>query len=681
MHILDLVDKNNLAPDLTKEQLSKIGSDVVTDYDVDFASMKDWRERNKLALDLINMKPEVKTQPWQGAANTKLPLVLNAAMKASAEEYAEILRGSELVKTELFGAKSEDKVKRGQRVSKRMNFQFYHELDEWTEDHDKLILAKNIVGTVHKKFFFADGKIQCVLRRSGVVINDNVEKIKDAPRITDEIDKFWWEAEEKFRSKEWTRIDLTNEKDKSFAEGDKVNEFLEQIRREDLDDDGYPEPYVVTVHRKTKQVVRIAPNYTLESVDFADKDGVKAEFDPYDYRQLDEASKSEVKRMISVVRINIDKARIRYIKYEMIPSWEGGYWGFGYGILLGPLNENCNQVINHLLNAGHLANQGGGFINSGIKIKGGELKFRMNEWKSVQSTGGDLARNIVPMPVKEPSQTLFSLLGLLMQTLRELSSVTEVMSGEQPRANMPAASVLALIEQGKKLFNSVYKRHYQSLSKEMLALFDLNFIYEDPKDYIEFHDLQQMPVPTGIPPAQFYTALVHGDFERKGMDVLPTANPEFSSRVQRMAEAQAMLELKDDPRVDGGQVLRRYMSAIIDDQDEVDLLVPKAPQLTPLQIMEQIDLKTKEFLAGNEARKSEAEAKKAEVELQKAMLDAEKMGIKIPMDLEKAKLSNIKAALNVENTVEQGELIKLQQEATRKQSAESANENDKGSGA
>jgi hypothetical protein len=262
-----------------------------------------------------------------------------------------------------------------------------------------------------------------------------------------------------------------------------------------------------------------------------------------------------------------------------------------------------------------------------------------------------------------------------METLRELSSVTEVMSGEQPRANMPAASVLALIEQGKKLFNSVYKRHYQSLTKEMLALFDLNFIYEDPKDYIEFHDLQKMPVPQGIPPAQFYTALVHGDFERKGMDVLPTANPEFSSRMQRMAEAQALLELKDDPRVDGGQVLRRYMSAILDDQDEVDALVPQAPKLTPLQILEQIDLKTKEFLAGNEARKSEAEARKAEVELQKTIMEAQKLGIKIPLDLEKAQLSNIKAALNVENTVEQGELIKMQQEVAKTQSAESANDN------
>lgn len=662
MHILELVDKNNIADDLKKEQLDKIGSDVVSDYQVDFDSMKDWRDRNKLALDLINMKPERKTDPWPGAASAKLPLVLNAAMKASAEEYSEILRGKELVKTEVFGGKTPEKIARSERVAKRMNFQFYHELDEWAEDHDKLILSKNLIGTVHKKLFFADDQIQCVLRRHGITINDNVEKIADAPRITDEIDKFWWQVEEKIRGGEWKKIDLTGLKNTDFAQGDKVNTFYEQIRREDLDGDGYPEPYVVTVHKETKQVVRIFPNYTIEAIDFYE-DGKPAKFDPFDYRQMQPEAQKELQKMISVVRIDSKKSRLRYVKYEMIPSWEGGYWGFGFGILLGPLNENCNQTINHLLNAGHLANNGGGFINTGIKIQSGELKFRMNEWKRVQSTGGDLARNIVPMPAKEPSQTLFSLLGLLMDVLRELSSVTQVMSGEQPRANMAASSILALIEQGKKLFNSVYKRHYQSLSKEMLALFDLNFVYEDPKNYIEFHDLQKMEVPSGVPPAQFYMALVQGDFEREGMDVLPTANPEFSSRMQRMAEAQALMEIKDDPRVDGTQVLRRYVEGVVDDVDEAAMLVPMNPQMTPAQILEQIEIKRQEYLASNEARKSEAEANTAEIKLQHAALLAQKDGLKLPYDLKKSELGVLKALNAVENEEAKGKLIEKQAES------------------
>lgn len=209
LHILDIVDIDNLVPELDKETLAKMGSDVVSDYDVDKDSMSDWLERNESALKLIDQKEVKKTDPWPGAANTKLPLVLNAAMKASAEEYSEIMRGDDLVKTKIFGVATPDKEIRAERVAKRMNFQFFHELKDWEEDHDRLIMVKNIVGTVHKKLFYADGEIQCVLRHNGVVINDNVMHLDDAPRITDEIEKFWWQAKEKFLSEEWEEIDLT----------------------------------------------------------------------------------------------------------------------------------------------------------------------------------------------------------------------------------------------------------------------------------------------------------------------------------------------------------------------------------------------------------------------------------------------------------------------------------------
>lgn len=174
MHILDIVDIANMVDEVDDETLTKMGQDVCDEYKVDKTSMEDWLDRNTLAMKLIDMKPEKVSDPWPGAAGTKLPLVLNAATKASAEEFAEITRGTEIVKTEIFGAVTEEKQARAQRVAKRMNHQFFHELDDWEEDHDKLILSKNIIGTVHKKIFYGDRKIQCVLRRSGVVINDNI---------------------------------------------------------------------------------------------------------------------------------------------------------------------------------------------------------------------------------------------------------------------------------------------------------------------------------------------------------------------------------------------------------------------------------------------------------------------------------------------------------------------------
>ena len=664
LHILEIVDINNMVDELDGSHLDRIGASVVSEYEIDKISMEDWLERNELALKLIDMKPERKTDPWPGAAATKLPLVLNAAMKASAEEFSEILRGSDLVNAEIFGPVTEEKQARADRVVKRMNYQFYHELEDWEEDHDKLILAKNIVGTVHKKVFYGDGETQVALRRNGVVINDNIEKIKDAPRVTDEVDKYWWQAEEKFRSGEWSEIDLTGQDSVDFAESDKMNHFLEQIRREDLDQDGYPEPYIITVHKETKKVVKITPNFTPESIEF---DTGGEDFNVDEYASLDDADKKKVHKFLDVVRIDTDKSRVKYVKYDMIPSWEGGYWGFGYGILLGPLNENCNTLINQILNQGHLQAKGGGFINSGIKMQGGELRFRSNEWKKVQSPGMDLSRNIVPLPVKEPSQVLFSLLGLLMDVLRELSSVTEVMSGEQPKANMAATSVLALIEQGKKLFNSVYKRHYRSLNKEFKALFDMDFLYQDPQDYIDLLDLQVKP--------EEAAGLVKQDFSRAGLDLIPTANPEFSSKLQRMAEAQSLLELRDDPRVNGAELLRMYIIAMMDDKEKAQLLVPEQPNITPAQQQEQMNQKMQEWLNENEMQTKQIEMQIQTIALEMKKMDAQVQGIKLPIDLQSKQLGVEKAGISVE-----GEKMSLEEQRLANEKARIAVQNERQKG-
>ncbi|KKL73858.1 hypothetical protein LCGC14_2070700, partial [marine sediment metagenome] len=641
--ILDIVDIDKMVPELEDDVLTTIGEDVVTNYNVDKDSMDDWLERNTLAMKLIDMKPMKVTDPWPGAAGTKLPLVLNAAMKASAEEYAEIMRGKEIVKAEIFGKDTPEKTVRAQRVTKRMNHQFNHELDDWKEDHDKLILAKNIIGTVHKKIFYADGKIQVVLRRTGVVINDSVEKIQDAPRITDEVNKLWWQVQEKVNAEEWEEIDLTGLDDTTFAESDKENRFLEQIARLDLDGDDYPEPYIVTVHEQTKQVVRIQPNFTPESIEF------KTPIDVIEYQALEDSEKDQIKANLDVIRIDAKKSRLRYVKYSMVPSWEGGYWDYGYGIFLGPLNENCNELVNVLLNSGHLANKGGGFVSTGIKMKSGELRFKNNEWKKIPMVGGRLSDHIFPLPVKEPSQTLFSLLGLLMDVLRELSSVTEVMSGEQPKANMPAASIDMLIEQGKKMFNAVYIRHYTALGKEQNAVFDLNFLYQDPEQYVELLDLE-------IEPDQILP-LIQADFTREGIDMLPTANPEFSSKVQRMAQSRALGDVSErhPGLINNSMIARMEVEAIVDDSDVAAQLVPEQPNMTPEQVQQQMEQAKQQMLDELDVQEKQATAKAAEAQAQTAnialemkKMEAQAAGVKIPADIRTKELGVEKAEIAVE---------------------------------
>lgn len=626
MHILDLVELDNIAEKLDSRLLDEIGQRVVEEYDVDKGTMNEWEARNEISRKLISTKPEKRNDPWPGAANTKLPLILNAAMKVSAEEFAEVMRGRDLVQYETFGKVTPEKEARAKRVAARMNFQYHREMEDWEEDHDRLILAKNLLGVVHKKYFFSPEKnrSECALRLSGVVVNDNVTNLSEAPRITDEIEKFWWQAEEKFRSGEWIKIDLDAEQMERFAKNDKPNEFLEQIRREDLDEDGYPEPYIVTVHKKTRKVVRIAPNYTPESITW-DK--------PVDANFLYDLSDEEIdiaKENLGVVRVDDSRARVRYVKYEMIPDFDGSYWGWGFGILLGALTENSNELVNQLLNAGTLANNRPIFMSQNLRMGHGEKTVGPGELIPVNAPGGDIARSILPMPVNDPSQTLFSLLGLLMDVLRELSSVTEVVAGEQPEANMPASSVAMLIEQGKKAFGSIYKRHYRALTKEFTALYDLNFLYEDPGQYLKFHDLEEVVAPNEA------RALVQGDFEREGLDVFPTASPEFSTRMQRIGEAQALKgALAESPYANQAYLDRMLVNAIIDDPERASMIVADEPNMTPQMVMQQMEVKMQEFLDSAKAREAEAKAKKAEVDLAMAMGEAELQGYKIPMEIER----------------------------------------------
>ena len=235
MHILELVEEDNIAEKLDQKILDAIGQRVVEEYGVDVRSMGDWNDQNNMARELVDTAPKKVSDPWPGAANTKLPLILNAAMKISAEEIAEVMRGKDMVAFEMYGKETPEKKARAERVTKRLNFQYHRELKNWERDHDRMVQAKNILGVAHKKYFYSPekGRIECVLRLGGVVINDNVTNLDEAPRVTDEIEKFWWQAEEKFRAGEWMKFELSSKAGDDFAQADKVNEFLEQVRRED----------------------------------------------------------------------------------------------------------------------------------------------------------------------------------------------------------------------------------------------------------------------------------------------------------------------------------------------------------------------------------------------------------------------------------------------------------------
>jgi len=374
--------------------------------------------------------------------------------------------------------------------------------------------------------------------------------------------------------------------------------LLEQHVCLDLDGDDYDEPYVVTYHDPTKKICRIIRRFESNDVVF---------------------------RGERVVRI---KPHRYFTKYGFIPSPDGGFYDLGFGALLGPINETVNTNINQLIDAGTMATTGGGFLGRGIRIKGGKLSFAPNEWKKVEQTGDDLRKHIIPLPVREPSAVLFNLLGLLIQYGERISSVTDIMAGENPGQNQPATTSMAVLDQGMKIFTGIFKRIFRSLKEEFRKLYILNQRFLEPQQYFEIMDTGE----TGEIALDDYH---NGDPN----DVKPAADPNMIADSQRLLQAEALsaramsVSGYNQPAVE-----KRYLEAMrIQDIDEVYPTDEKGQPVIQPPPNPEIQTKMAELEFEREKFQFEQIEKISRLEMDGLKLDAEIMKIESTAILNMAK--------------------------------------------
>lgn len=572
------IGKSNIVDSFTDDQLNKLGSQVVDDWRTDLVSRADWEKKTEAALDLAQQVCETKTWPWPNAANVKYPLIAFASIQFHARAYPEIVRGNDVVKAKVIG-RDEDgsKQERANRISKHMSYQVLEEMVEWEEDTDRLLMMLPVVGTLFKKTYF------CPIRRRNVsylrkpldvVVHNDAKSLEDARRITDQ--GIWLHRNdiyERVAEKIFTDKTLTYEFDEDQQ---KPEQFLEQHLWYDLDGDGYQEPYVVTVHRHSNTIVRVYPCYDAESIVMSDTG--------------------------KIARI---EATQYFTKFSFLPSFDGSFYDVGFGQLLLPLNEAINTNLNQLLDAGTLSNVQGGLVSKGIKIKGGQYQFRPGEWKQTDAMGEDLRKGFFPLPVKEPSAVLFTLLNFLVETAKQLSSVADIMTGEQAGPNEPVGTALARLEQGMKVFNGIYKRIYRSLKSEFKKLAKLNRDYMDDEYYFRVLDIEQVAI--------------RQDYNEKDLDIVPVADPGQGTDVQRMAKANALLQMKGAPGVDNWQIVRNYLEAIkIENIEEIQPEENRESSQKPPEDPKMIEIQLNAEIKKHElAMKSEKQA--AEI----ALIDAQ----------------------------------------------------------
>ena len=577
----DNIGKRNLVDFLSDDVLSKLGTDVVYGYDVDKASRSKWEKVTEDGLKLAMQETQEKSDPWPGCANVKHPLVAIASIQFAARAYPEIVKGTDVVKARIVGDDPDGKKEeRAKRVSQHMSWQLTEQMPEWDEDTDKLLHALPVVGMCYRKTYRDPilGRNKSEFRSAlHVVVNNGVRDLETCRRITDEVYLYKNEVIER------ERAGIFIDKISDLFEGDPQEKpqdlFLEQHFWADLDGDGYEEPYVVTVHHATAKVARIVANYDEEGItESSQRRNEVARIEPVSY----------------------------FTKFAFIPSPDGSFHDIGFAQLLGPLNEVMNTLVNQLLDAGSLANQQCGFVAKGIRWQGGKMVFKRGEWKQVDVSGGTLKDNVVPLPIKEPSTVLFQLLGWLNDAANRLASVSETMTGDTPGQNVPATTVLAMIEQGLKVFTAVYKRVYRGLKKEYAKLYRLNRMHMNQTEYFRVLDSQ--------------SAVYKADYDAMGLDIVPVADPTISSEAQRLARARAELEtIERNPSLAGrAEILRRYYEA---------LQTPNVDKILPPEEIKQI----------TEAKPPPNPALiKLEADMLKAKSDAELAMAKFELEREKA---------------------------------------------
>ena len=624
MNVMELVSETNIAERLDQEELDKTGREVVEGYKNDKQSRSKWEHQVKGYYELALQVAKEKSFPWPKASNIKFPLISTAAMQFGARAYPTLVPANgKIVQIKVFGADPENqKAARARRIASHMNYQLLVEMDEWEEDQDKLLLMLPIVGTAFKKTYYDASRKRnksCLVFPQNLVVNYWTKSLEESYRITEVIFLNKNEIKEKKTRKVYLDADIgeptievelneeRRDQEPNVVDGATPYKILEQHTYLDLDDDGYFEPYIITVDLHSEKVLRIVARFKEENID-TDADGAVVYIKPDNY----------------------------YTKFPFIPNPDGSFYDLGFGHLLGPINESVNTLINQLVDAGTIRNLQAGFLGKGIQIRKGEQRFQPGEWKQVNAIGDDLRKQIVPLPSNEPSKVLFELLGLLIQSGKELASIAEIFVGKMPGQNTPAYTTKETVEQGMKLFTAIYKRVYRAQSREFKKIYELNKYYLDPEVYVSILD----------EPVQ------QSDYMAPPDDLMPAADPTASSNTEKMAKTEALFPLMQLGTINPMAVTMRMLDAM-DETNPQELIIP------PEQQQQKPDPKVEAEMAKTQIKQAESQHKMQMEEL-KMQLEQQKQTMNLKFEEERMRMQM------------QFEAIKQQLEVQKAQNAASA---------
>jgi len=556
---IDIPFDGNLADTMDSSELGTIASDLIGSIDDDLSSRKDWEDTYKKGIEFLGMKDEKRSQPFEGSSGIVHPLLAESVTQFQAQAYRELLPAQGPVRVQVFGEETEALIKQAERVQEYMNYMITCKMEEYDPELDQMLFYLPIIGSTFKKIYFNPLKNRAVsdfVHAEDLIVPYGVSDIASSPRVTHRIS---------MNSNEVKKLQLagfySDDIDLPSSGIDDSGEVQESINNvqgvhptnssdeltlyevhlnldldgfEDIDEVGEPTglqlPYIVTILEDTSEVLSIRRNYE-------EQDAMK-------------------------------KQKHFFVHYKFLPGL--GFYGLGLTHMIGGLAQASTSILRQLIDAGTLANLPAGFKARGARIRNDDEPLQPGEFRDIDVVSGDLRGALMPLPFKEPSGTLYNLLGNLVDAGRRFASMADLKVGEMG-GDTPVGTTMAIMERGTKVMSAIHKRLHYSQKLEFKLLAQVFAKSVEPYPYIISNEVGP--------------EVKAQDFDGR-VDVVPTSDPNIFSMSQRIALAQTQLQLvQSNPEIHGGpqglyQAYRKMYEAL--GVSNIDALLPAPPQPQPV---------------------------------------------------------------------------------------------------
>ena len=541
---------DNLADGMDEGDLGLLSSDLCQLIEDDDTSREEWRSAYEKGLTLLGLTYEDRTEPFAGATGVTHPILNEAVTQFQAQAYKELLPAGGPVRTRVVGMVTPEIQAQADRVKAFMNYQITEVMEEYDPEYDQMLYYTGYGGSTFKKVYYDSylGRAtSAVIFPKDLIVPYNAKDLFTADRVThviriskndlrrQQLNGFYRDVEIGDPT-DYEADDITQKEDKiRGVEPSAISEEYvlyechcnwEVPGFEIMDEDGEPSglrlPYIITVEKGSGEVLSIRRNYSEE--------------DPK------------------------QRKKQYFVHYKMLPGL--GFYGFGLVHLLGNLSRSATSILRQLIDAGTLANLPAGFKAKGLRIQDSGQPLQPGEWRDVDAPGGDLAANLMPLPYKEPSATLYQLLGFCITAAEKFIGTTDLGMGDTNQ-EMPVGTTIAVLERGGRVMSAVHKRLHYALKQELKLLAQVFADYLPPEYPYEVIGGDK--------------SIKQSDFDGR-IDIIPVSDPNIFSMTQRITLAQEQLKLaQSDPASHNMREALRRMYAALGVEDIDGILKPEQP--------------------------------------------------------------------------------------------------------